>query len=144
MFILCYAVILIELPRKIHFDWLPITTHPCSQISANVRRSSEDKVQNQFGDHHITFCQIFDLAILNGMCDGDKYGKYTFISPRGSNVVDYVWLSHELLALNKHLKMGDQILSHHLPLKVVISTGDCDVNARDCEVSKAITNIVYE
>ena len=51
-------------------------------------------------------------------------------------------LSHKFLALNTPL--GDQILSHHLSLEVVISTADCDVNATDCEVSKEITKIVWD
>ena len=43
-----------------------------------------------------------------------------------------------------HLNVGDQTLSPHLPLEVVISTCDCDVNATDYEVSKEITKIVWD
>jgi hypothetical protein len=107
-------------------------------------RTSEDKNRNKFGDHLMDFCKIFDLAILNGMCHGDEDGKYTFISPTGSSVIDYVLLSHELLAHKMQLNIGDQTLSHHLPLEFVVFTDHADGNATDDGVSKKVTKIVWE
>ena len=70
-------------------------------------RTSQDKVRNQFGDHLINFCQIFDLAILNGMCSQKTGWKvYIHITKWRYSVIDCVLLSHKLLALKKHLQVS--------------------------------------
>eukprot|EP00745_Piridium_sociabile_P003840 TRINITY_DN122266_c0_g1_i1.p1 TRINITY_DN122266_c0_g1~~TRINITY_DN122266_c0_g1_i1.p1 ORF type:complete len:165 (-),score=17.57 TRINITY_DN122266_c0_g1_i1:470-964(-) len=61
--------------------------------------------------------------MLNGVCNGDLEGRYTYISKSGNSVVDYFLLSDELFALvHKHcqLSVAVRIDSDHLPLELCI------------------------
>lgn len=107
-------------------------------------RSSEDKTSNSFGEYLLSLCAVFELAILNGTCNGDKDGKFTFISPIGSSVIDYCLISLDLLSLNLHLNVGDQILSHHLPLELLMSRKTLTMDKTIRRHTKVITKIVWD
>ena len=52
-------------------------------------RCSEDSVLNPYGKKLLNMCTAFGLNILNGVCNGDLQGRYTFISNSGNSVNDY-------------------------------------------------------
>ena len=47
-------------------------------------------------------CTAFRLNILNGVCNGDLQGCYTFISNSGNSMNDYFMVSEDLFALIQH------------------------------------------
>ena len=57
--------------------------------SVNSSRCSQDTVLNNYGKHLLNMCTALDLCILNGVCDGDLQGRYTYISETGCSVNDY-------------------------------------------------------
>lgn len=89
---------------------------------SGLKRVSEDKTVNQFGNYLLTHCEIFGLTILNGTCEGDIEGKCTYVTTSGctSSVIDYYLCSYDLLKLNLHLQVGQEILSKHFPLELNI------------------------
>ena len=52
---------------------------------------------NGYGKLLLNICTTFGLNILNGACNGDREGCYTYISQSGSSVNDYFILSNDLL-----------------------------------------------
>ena len=57
------------------------------------QRRSKDKTVNRLGKKLIELCQDFNLFILNGRGEGDREGEWTFVSERGTSVVDYSLVS---------------------------------------------------
>ena len=84
-------------------------------------RVSKDSIINNFGRSLLEFCFSLDLRIMNGFCAGDADGSFTFISPGGSSVIDYVVVSHELTS-NCDLCVGDALYSWHLPVTLRFET----------------------
>ena len=74
---------------------------------------------------------MFELVILYGMCKVDQDGRHTFMSPTGSSVF-YFLVCPDLLQQNMHLTVGEQTLSHHLPVELSISSNAYNVNAMGC------------
>ena len=54
---------------------------------------SLDKAVNTFGAKLLDMCYIHKMRILNGDCDGDREGEFTFVSHSGSNVNYYFLVS---------------------------------------------------
>ena len=84
-------------------------------------RCSEDSVLNSYGKKLLNMCTAFGLNILNGVCNGDLQGRYTFISNCGNSVNDYFMASEDLFALIQHdrrLCIMERIESDHLPLEL--------------------------
>ena len=52
-------------------------------------RSLKDTVVNSFGKSLLNLCFLLDCVILNGCCNGDRKGEYTYVSPHGSSAIDY-------------------------------------------------------
>ena len=52
-------------------------------------RYSEDTVLNSFGKKLLNMCTAFGLNILNGVCNGDLQGRYTFMYNSGNRVSNY-------------------------------------------------------
>ena len=89
----------------------------------NHNRNSEDTELNNYGKLLLNMCHALRLCVLNGMCDGDLQGRYTYISEKGSSVNDYFLMSFELfdeLSENCKLFVSDQIHSDHMPLELRI------------------------
>ena len=66
-------------------------------------------------------CTTFGLNILNGVCNGDLQGRYTFISNSGNSVNDYFMVSEDLFSLIQHdcrLCVIERIESDHMPLEL--------------------------
>lgn len=97
---------------------------------AEYIRKSEDKATNQFRGQLVSFCKIFELVILNGMCEGGEDGKFTFVSSTDCNVIIFLFLLI-CLTLKTYLTVGDQTLSHHLPVELSILKEAIHVNAME-------------
>lgn len=97
----------------------PSIAYMCDQ----VKRKSQDNHVNQFGEQLLEFCNIFDCFLLNGLVKGNCDDGCTFLSDRGSSVVDYFVLSFDLFSQVE--RMGLEILnavdSDHLPVELSIA-----------------------
>ena len=54
----------------------------CDDFEQYSSRHSKDETENNFGKSLLDLCFSFDLDIMNGFCDGDRDGEYTFVSPQ--------------------------------------------------------------
>ena len=62
----------------------------------------------------LDLCKQTGLRILNGRSCDDKQGRYTYIGPRGSSLVDYVITSQNLIQHVGTFKVNDpNIMSDH-------------------------------
>ena len=101
-----------------HFDFLDRHDEP-------IKRSSQDKVINSFGKSLLSMCTTLDLCIVNGTCNGDRIGRFTYISDNGCSVDDYFLMSCALYASlfdECDLIVLDRIECKHLPVKLTINT----------------------
>ena len=57
------------------------------QYGAQGQRRSQDSEENDFGKLFLELCTQFDLCLLNGACEGDERGLYTFVSATGNSVI---------------------------------------------------------
>ena len=90
----------------------------------NEGRCSQDRQFNSYGKSMLDMCTTLNLCIMNGVCNGDCEGHYTYICDSGSSVVDYFLLSSELFAIvfdNCQLKVMERIDTRHLPVVLSIS-----------------------
>jgi len=53
-------------------------------------RNNHDKVTDNHGQKLISLCKSTSHVIVNGRFKNDKNGQYTFVSPRGLSVTDYL------------------------------------------------------
>ncbi|UYV63334.1 hypothetical protein LAZ67_2003768 [Cordylochernes scorpioides] len=81
-----------------------------------TRRISKDPVISTHSEQFIDRLDNNTLTILNGRTRGDRSGNYTYISARGSSVVDYCIVSHGLLGYVHDLYIEGLPHSDHLPL----------------------------
>ena len=56
-------------------------------------RKSMDKTVNTFGAELLDMCYVHKMRILNGDCDGDREGEFSFVSHNGSSVNDCFLMS---------------------------------------------------
>ena len=54
-----------------------------SSNNLSAKHCSRDIQENEYGHNLLVSCSSFDLCILNGACDGDTDGQYTYISTAG-------------------------------------------------------------
>eukprot|EP00745_Piridium_sociabile_P014999 TRINITY_DN220_c0_g1_i5.p1 TRINITY_DN220_c0_g1~~TRINITY_DN220_c0_g1_i5.p1 ORF type:complete len:431 (+),score=53.42 TRINITY_DN220_c0_g1_i5:76-1293(+) len=86
-------------------------------------------------------CTALRLCILNGLCNGDHNGRYTYISDHGSSVNDYFLASLSLFQYAyDHMTFDilDRIESDHLPILLCFDRLD-----NSCSTSKT-SNVVEE
>ncbi|UYV71483.1 hypothetical protein LAZ67_8003469 [Cordylochernes scorpioides] len=80
-----------------------------------------DPVLSKHWEQLINFLDNNLLTIINGRTISDKTGNCTFISSRGSSVVDYFIVSYSLLEHVVDLKVDNNPYSDHLPLTINMS-----------------------
>ena len=81
-------------------------------------RRSKYTVVNNCGKSLLNLCFMLDCVILNGCCDGDRSGIYTYVSPHGSSVINYFIMSEDLFSANCNLRLSDRVDSWHMPLEL--------------------------
>ena len=88
-----------------------------------LKRNSQDKSINAFGKSLLCMCTALDLCIINGTCEGDRNGRFTYITDNGASVDDYFLISCTLYASLFdvcRLEIIDRLESKHLPVKMNI------------------------
>ena len=85
-------------------------------------RCSEDSKTNDFGLSLLSMLIAFNLIILNGYFEGDKTGKFTYLSSTGNSVVDYCIVSPNLLPCCQSLQVLDCTLSPHMYLILTMNS----------------------
>ena len=73
---------------------LPIDTSIYSPSIFCKQRHSRDKTVNDYGVALLELCKDYDIHILNGRFEGDKYGNFTFQTERRNSVIDYIMLGY--------------------------------------------------
>ncbi|UYV64408.1 hypothetical protein LAZ67_3000602 [Cordylochernes scorpioides] len=84
-------------------------------------RKSRDPVLSKHWEQLINFLDINLLTIIKGRTISNKTGNCTFISSRGSSVVDYFIVSYSRLEHVVNLKVDNNPYSDHLPLTINMS-----------------------
>ena len=80
-------------------------------------RCSKDNIVNNFGKSLLNLCFMLDCVIVNGFCNSDGNGEFTYVSPHGSSVIDYFIISEDLFPDHCELRIGDRVDSWHLPVE---------------------------
>lgn len=89
-------------------------------------RQSEDLVVNMFGNLLLEMCATCNLTILNGTCQGDLKGSFTYVCSSGCSTVDYFLASKELNVGQAHLEVAERFESKHLPVELMFFRDDRD------------------
>ena len=91
-------------------------------LEDHLERYSKDDTVNNFGKSLLDLCLLFDLTILNGYCEGDEEGEFTFVSPQGCSVIDYFLVPGHLHE-NCNMTVSDCLESWHLPITMTWRNG---------------------
>jgi hypothetical protein len=83
-------------------------------------RVSKDSICNIEGRQLIEFCERNTFDILNWKYGADSKGEFTFISQAGKRVTDYAVASEGLIDTLVEFKIGNEIISTHMPLLIEI------------------------
>ncbi|UYV71202.1 hypothetical protein LAZ67_8002154 [Cordylochernes scorpioides] len=86
--------------------------------SLNASRNSKDEVISPNAVQFINFLEDNLLVIINGRTKSDENGEYTYISERGSSVVDYCIVTHTLLEHRINLLINPLPYSDHMPMVI--------------------------
>ncbi|UYV72085.1 hypothetical protein LAZ67_9001767 [Cordylochernes scorpioides] len=86
--------------------------------SLNASRNSKDEVISPNAVQFINFLEDNLLVIINGRTKSDGNGEYTYISERGSSVVDYCIVSHSLLEPRIDLLINPLPYSDYMPMVI--------------------------
>ncbi|XP_067137170.1 uncharacterized protein [Centruroides vittatus] len=96
-----------------------ISTNICdsSGIAVNKRsRASKDVNMNVRGLKVLEYCADNDLIILNGRASGDEAGEFTFVSNRGSSVIDLGMVTPSVWNCIKCFRVESCFWSDHCPI----------------------------
>ncbi|UYV61997.1 hypothetical protein LAZ67_1007380 [Cordylochernes scorpioides] len=91
--------------------------------SLNKYRKSKDPISSKLSDKLISFTESNSITIANGRTKGDTNGSFTFISERGSSVLDYFMYTHGLTQSISDMWIEELSYSDHLPTVLQINTG---------------------
>lgn len=86
----------------------------------NHKRNSKDQFIDSKGKRLLSLCEEMSLIVLNGRVGEDEEGEFTFISSRGSSVIDLGLVPTSYLNLISSFKVGTVTYSDHLPLELYI------------------------
>lgn len=89
-----------------------------------IGRLSRDRVVNNEGLRLLELCNHFNLQIVNGSTKGDRSGEFTYFSPRGCSVIDYILVPYNIINSIMDLKIGTRTESDHQPLLLSINLKD--------------------
>ena len=102
-------------PYEVNSSFQLLAVH-CHNDTNLLTRNSEDSEENGYGKMLLNMCSTFGLCILNGTCEGDLHGRYTYVTGLGCSVIDYFIASEELyyeLLLVSELTVAERIESSH-------------------------------
>ena len=110
----------------------------------SINRKSKDIVLNTYGKYLYETCYNNDLVILNGYCNGDCDGKFTFMSPSGQSVIDYFIISNDLLHLDIDMQVLHDITSWHLPITLHICLERYFSSILNIKENETVTKIIWD
>uniref|UniRef100_A0A6V7L853 Uncharacterized protein n=1 Tax=Bracon brevicornis TaxID=1563983 RepID=A0A6V7L853_9HYME len=85
-------------------------------------RVSEDHRKDSEGEKLLEFGSCFNLVILNGVLEGDRKGRATYLVSADS-VLDIALASEELVeTVVTHLRVCPRLASDHLPVELCLSS----------------------
>ena len=95
---------------------------------------------------------MLGCIIVNGLCTGDVDGGFTYVSPRGSSVIDYFIISEDLFSAPCELRVGNWVDSWHQPVEMKLTkVGRTDKlaqveNSEECIVwsETCLPNYIHE
>ena len=105
----------------------------------SIQRFSQDATINLFGKSLLFMCTTLNLCLLNGTCEGDRIGAYTFISDAGSSVVDYFVLSCDLYAsvFDKcQLNVIERADCKHMPVRLIVNFPEYNTHVSNGQMRK--------
>jgi hypothetical protein len=117
-------------PIGTYMDFQSINT----STSVSIGRHSQDMTINSYGKSLLNMCTTLNLCIMNGVCNGNRHGHYTYISDFGCSVIDYFLMSSDLFAnLFDFCSMNiiERIDTKHLPISLSINVLKRDVGKND-------------
>jgi len=79
-------------------------------------RSSRDTFMDSRGSQFIDMCNNYGLIVINGRCDADWRGEFTYVSGRGRSVIDLCCVSLAILPLIRSFHIIAEVFSDHLPI----------------------------
>ena len=96
-----------------------IPTIDCNDLESEYAelkpRESRDKVCNSSGVELLDICKSTDLRIANGRIGDDaNVGDYTFLSSKGSSLIDYVLMSESLFPYVSSFIIHDYMTVHRM------------------------------
>ena len=94
------------------------------------KRCSRDIQENENGHSLLVLCSSFDLCILNGACDGDTNGQYTYISTVGNSVIDYVIFLALSLLYRKQCKFWKELIPNTCQLYVLCTAKNSKISPK--------------
>eukprot|EP00745_Piridium_sociabile_P020326 TRINITY_DN31284_c1_g1_i9.p1 TRINITY_DN31284_c1_g1~~TRINITY_DN31284_c1_g1_i9.p1 ORF type:complete len:213 (-),score=11.93 TRINITY_DN31284_c1_g1_i9:104-742(-) len=109
-------------------------------------RKLADKVLNNYGRHLLNMCTSLGLCILNGICNGDFDGQFTYISQTGNSVNDYFLLSKDLFSIvysSCKLLVSDRLDSDHSPVELHFKFSETSIRYLDTENDQFVEKIVW-
>ena len=93
-------------------------------------------------------CTSLGLFILNGVCNGDLEGRYTYISDSGNSTNDYFIMSRSLfnfLFSDLTLNIAERIEADHLPLVLYVNRQSKNVHVnKDIKRNEKITKYCWD
>lgn len=76
------------------------------------------------------------MCIVNGRKSGDENGEFTFISNKGSSVVDYIMINYDSFDLISQMEVGPDLGSAHLPVSAILNIGEKVATKRENAVER--------
>ncbi|UYV79224.1 EPM2AIP1, partial [Cordylochernes scorpioides] len=92
-------------------------------MSQRKYRKSKDLISSKLSEKLISFTDSNSITIANGRTKGDTHGSFTFISERGSSVLDYFMYTHGLTQIISDMWIEELSYSDRLPIVLQINTG---------------------
>ena len=90
------------------------------QEQGKKERVSRDIIKNTEGKKLTDFCEKNGLLILNGKCEGDREGNFTWTGKDGGSVIDYLIVTDERQTIIKRMKIKIRVKSDHLFIAIKI------------------------
>ena len=78
----------------------------------------KDEICDQKGRKILDLADAYDCSILNGSCEGDYCGEYTFIHGKACSIIDYCCISGNWNFLLSDFRIGTETFSDHMSLEV--------------------------
>ncbi|XP_067121862.1 uncharacterized protein, partial [Centruroides vittatus] len=111
-------------------------TKSIKRNNINNKRISKDKTVNADGRILLDFAQVNEFFILNGRLMGDIPAEFSFVSPMGKSIVDYIICSEFLIEQCNALSVLDKDDSDHFPVRLEVS-GTIEDRNGGCRASQA-------